>query len=42
MVENVEDLYISLAAKNLIASNGLWENKPWGYKEFFILDNCSN
>ena len=42
MVENIEDLYINLSAKDLIDPTGILSDKPWGLKEFSILDNNKN
>ena len=41
-VDNVEDLYVELAAKELIYCKGLLVNEQKGFKEFSILDNNGN
>lgn len=42
LVENIEDLYVSLSAKDLVDPTGILSDKPWGLKEFSILDNNKN
>lgn len=42
MVDNIEDLYTTLSAKGLVAIQGKLSDKPWGLKEFVILDNNNN
>lgn len=42
MVDNIEDLYTKLSSKGLIQLNGQLSDKPWGNKEFTIIDNNSN
>ena len=41
-VTNIEDLYIELSAFEIIHPNGKLADKPWGMKEFCILDNNGN
>ncbi len=41
-VDNVEDLYADLAAKELIYPKGQLVNDSRGFKEFTILDNNGN
>ncbi len=41
-VDNVEDLYADLSAKELIYPKGQLLNKHWGCKEFSITDNNGN
>lgn len=42
LVNNVEDLYAELAAKEIIYPKGKLEKKPTGFKEFCIVDNNGN
>lgn len=37
-VENIEDLYEEFSGKNVIHPNGKLTTKPWGLKEFVVLD----
>jgi uncharacterized glyoxalase superfamily protein PhnB len=41
-VEDVESLYEEFTASGVIHPNGKLEEKPWGYKEFSILDEAGN
>ena len=41
-VNNIEDFYASLSAKDIISPDGKLESKPWNRKEFSILDNNGN
>lgn len=41
-VDNVEDLYADLSAKDLIYPKGRLVSKQWGWKEFSITDNNGN
>ena len=42
LVENIEDLYTRFCAKGLVGLKGKLEKKPWGIKEFIIVDNNNN
>ena len=42
MVENIEDLYTRYCAKGLVGLRGKLAEKPWGLKEFTIVDNNHN
>lgn len=42
MVDNIEDLYTTLSAKGLVHLKGKLTDKPWGHKEFTIIDNNNN
>lgn len=42
LVDNIEDLYVELSAKELIYYKGLLVNEQKGFKEFSILDNNGN
>ena len=42
MVENIEDLYTRFCAKGLIDLKGKLTEKPWGLKEFSMVDNNRN
>lgn len=42
LVDNIEDLYTSYCAKGLIDLAGKLTYKPWGMKEFMIVDNNHN
>lgn len=42
LVENIEDLYTSYSAKGLIDVKGKLADRPWGIKEFTIIDNNNN
>lgn len=39
---DIETLYKEYTASGIIHSNGKLEEKPWGYKEFAILDEAGN
>ena len=41
-VEDVDSLYEELKAKDVIHPNGLLEDKPWGTREFAVLDDDGN
>jgi len=42
LVTNIEDLYTRYCAKGLIGLTGKLTEKPWGLKEFTIVDNNHN
>jgi hypothetical protein len=42
MVDNIEDLYGCFSGKELINTDRKLEDKPWGTKEFSIIDNNGN
>jgi hypothetical protein len=42
MVNNIEDLYTRYSAKGLIGLTGKLTDKPWGLREFTIIDNNHN
>ncbi len=42
MVDNIEDLYTKLSSKGLVHLTGKLSDKPWGNKEFTIIDNNKN
>jgi len=42
LVDNIEDLYTRFCAKGLIELKGKLTDKPWGIKEFTIVDNNNN
>jgi hypothetical protein len=42
MVDNIEDLYLTLSGKVLIDVKGKLADKPWGIKEFIVHDNNNN
>jgi hypothetical protein len=42
MVDNIQDLYLTLSGKILIDVKGKLADKPWGIKEFTIHDNNNN
>ncbi|MEO6232996.1 MAG: VOC family protein [Ferruginibacter sp.] len=42
MVDNIEDLYTRLSSKGLVHLTGQLSDKPWGNKEFTIIDNNKN
>lgn len=42
LVDNIEDLYTSCCTKGLIELKGKLTDKPWGIKEFTIVDNNNN
>ena len=42
LVNNIEDFYASLSAKDIISPDGQLQSKPWNMKEFSILDNNGN
>lgn len=42
LVDNIEDLYMTLSSKGLIQLRGQLADKPWGNKEFIITDNNNN
>lgn len=42
LVSNIEDMYLCLSALDIIHPKGKLETKPWGHKEFSILDNNGN
>jgi len=42
LVENIEDMYTRYCAKGLIGLKGKLTDKPWGLKEFSIMDNNNN
>ena len=42
LVENIEDLYTRFCAKGLVGLKGKLQEKPWGIKEFIIVDNNNN
>ncbi len=39
-VDNVEELYSEFGPKGVVHPNGLLETKPWGMREFAILDEA--
>jgi hypothetical protein len=39
---NIEDLYLKYSKESIIHENGKLELKPWGMKQFSILDNSGN
>lgn len=41
-VSDIDDLYRELTSAKVIHPNGKLEDKPWGMKEFAILDNFGN
>lgn len=41
-VSNIEDLYIELCGREIIQLKNKLEDKPWGRKEFAVLDNNGN
>ncbi|MBR9845019.1 MAG: VOC family protein [Algicola sp.] len=41
-VEHIDDLYKELQAHHVIHPNGILEDKPYGMREFAILDNDGN
>lgn len=41
-VDQIQDLYQELSNLNFIHPNGKLETKPWGMKQFSILDNSGN
>ena len=41
-VSNIEDFYSRMSALDIIHPNGRLEVKPWGMKEFSVLDNNGN
>ena len=41
-VNNIEDLQLELSAFEIIHPNGKLADKPWGIREFYILDNNGN
>lgn len=41
-VTEIEDIYKEYEKKNVIHPNGKLEEKPWGMKEFVVLDNSGN
>ena len=42
-VSDVDSLYAEYAANNLTSIKfGAPQEKPWGLKEFYIIDNCGN
>jgi uncharacterized glyoxalase superfamily protein PhnB len=42
LVDNIEDLYTRYCAKGLITLKGKLADKPWGLREFSIIDNNHN
>ncbi len=42
MVDNIEDLYTMFSAKGLIQIKGKLTDKPWGNREFIVMDNNNN
>ncbi len=42
MVDNVEDLYASFTIKELIETERQLQDKPWGTREFSVVDNNRN
>ncbi len=41
-VQEIDILYKECQQLNIIHPNGLLENKPWGMRQFSILDNSGN
>ena len=42
MVNNIEDLYGCFSGKEIINPDRRLEDKPWGTREFSIIDNNGN
>ena len=42
LVDNIEDLYTNFAARGLVQMKGKLAEKPFGFKEFTIIDNSNN
>lgn len=42
MVNDIEDLYLSFSSRDIIHPVNKLETKPWGVKEFSIVDNNGN
>ena len=41
-VTGVDGLHAELEPRGVVHPNGGLEDKPWGYREFTILDGCGN